>query len=360
MIRPTIQFTVELSEVTANQANLPASVTEKLPFLELNVMWSTDGSFIFSIYRKSCHAGIYLHAHSYQPLFQKTSVIRNLFLRAYRYCDQQFIQDEELRIKQDFLKLGYTPKFIENCKKSATRGRRNEINIGSSTGAQTVKEKPLASLTLPYHSSMMRLRPRLSAMGIRLVFSSNSSLHRQLRRNTPAGTKPRGSVYIVNCSGCSDVYIGQSGRIAETRMGEHSRSPVSDSTTGAVHTHNKLQGHTMDLNNPTLVYRSDCYYTRVTVEAALIHIAPTIDGNTATTCKDADNLVASAICRATKLNWQKLSESIPHFKKESIPRNKRRLFGYDILRAPEHLRSQPMTQPVSARTRSQVNSRSNP
>ena len=207
---------------------------------------------------------------------------------------------------------------------------------------------------------MMRLRLRLSAMGIRLVFSSNSSLHRQLCRSTPAGIKPRGSVYVVNCSGCSDVYIGQSGRVAETRMGEHSRSPVSDSTTGAVHTHNRLPGHTMDLNNPTLVYRSDCYYTRVTVEAALIHIAPTIDGNTATTCKEADTLVASAICRATKLNWQKLSESIPHFKKDSIPRNKRRLFGNDIMRAPEHLRSQPLSQPVSARTRSQVNSRSTP
>ena len=207
---------------------------------------------------------------------------------------------------------------------------------------------------------MIQLRPRLSAMGIRLVFSSNSSLHRQLRRSTPAGTKPRGSVYVVNCSGCSNVYIGQSGRAVETRMGEHSRSPVSDSTNGAVHNHNKLPGHTMDLNNPTLIYRSDCYYTRVTVEAALIHIAPTIDGNTATTSKEADTLVASAICRATKLNWQKLSDSIPHFKKDSIPRNKRRLFGNDILRAPEHLRSQPMSEPISARTRSQVNSRSNP
>ena len=96
------------------------------------------------------------------------------------------------------------------------------------------------------------------------------------------------------------------------------------------------------------------------MEAALIHIAPTIDGNTATTSKEADTLVASAICRATKLNWQKLSDSIPHFKKDSIPRNKRRLFGNDILRAPEHLRSQPMSEPISARTRSQVNSRSNP
>ena len=153
-------------------------------------MRSTDGSFRFSIYRKLCHAGNYLHAHSYQPLFQKTSVIRNLFLRAYRYCDEQFIQDEEARIRHDFLQLGYTPKFIENCQKSAIRGRRNELSTRRSTDTDTVKEKPLATLTLPYHSSMMRLRSRLSAMGIRLAFSSNSALHRQLRRSTPAGTKP--------------------------------------------------------------------------------------------------------------------------------------------------------------------------
>ena len=62
-IRPTIKFTVELSELAADQANLPRSVTEKLPFLELNVMRSTDGRFIFSIYRTSYHAGIYLHTH---------------------------------------------------------------------------------------------------------------------------------------------------------------------------------------------------------------------------------------------------------------------------------------------------------
>ena len=143
-------------------------------------------------------------------------------------------------------------------------------------------------------------------------------------------------------------------------MSEHSRSPVSDSIIGAVHTHNTKEGHTMDLNNPTLVYRSDCYYTRVTVEAALIHIAPTIEGNTATTCKDADSLVASAICRATKLNWQKLAACIHHFKKDSIPKNKRKLFGNGILRAPPHLRSQPMDPPIARRTRSQVNSRSTP
>ena len=154
-IRPTIQFTVELSVLAADGGNLPENVTETLPFLELNVLRSTNGSVRFSIYRKPCHAGLYLHAHSYQPLFQKTSVIRNLFLRAYRYCDEQFIEDEETRIRDDFLKLGYTSKFIENCKKSAIRGRRNEVSPRASTGITSVKQKPLATLTLPYHSSMI-------------------------------------------------------------------------------------------------------------------------------------------------------------------------------------------------------------
>ena len=68
-IRPTIKFTVEMSILAADQANLPANITETIPFLELNVSRSTDGSFIFSIYRKPIHAGNYLHAYSYQPLF---------------------------------------------------------------------------------------------------------------------------------------------------------------------------------------------------------------------------------------------------------------------------------------------------
>ena len=50
-IRPTIKFTVEMSILAADQANLPANITEIIPFLELNVLRSTDGSFIFSIYR---------------------------------------------------------------------------------------------------------------------------------------------------------------------------------------------------------------------------------------------------------------------------------------------------------------------
>ena len=117
-VNPAIQFTYELSRVerTVNgSADLPVNVLESLPFLELNVMRLDNGNFAFSIYRKPVHAGNYLHAFSHQPLSQKSTVIRSLYLRAYRFCDAQFLKEEEDRIKQSFKDLGYRDQFIEKC-----------------------------------------------------------------------------------------------------------------------------------------------------------------------------------------------------------------------------------------------------
>ena len=137
-------------------------------------------------------------------------------------------------------------------------------------------------------------------------------------------------------------------------MDEHARGPQGIAW-GAVHKHNALPGHTLDILNPTMVFRSDCYYTRVTVEAALIHAAPTVPCNTASASVDADDLVASSICRATKFDWEKLAECIPHLKREAIPCHKRHLFGSDdIVRPPENMRSQEPPPPVAHHTRSRV------
>ena len=356
-IRPSITFTFELSRIdstTDGLPDLPANVTEHIPFLELNVYRLRDGSFAFSIYRKPVHAGNYLHAYSYQPLSQKSTVIRNMYLRAYRYCDPQFLQEELLRIKTDFLQLGYTEIFIEKCKISAHKGRNKEIRMANSSSVTpAVKQEPLATLTLPFHPTMMRLKPRLQEMGIRLAFSSNGTLRQQLQRRAPSCATPRGSVYVVNCETCPDVYIGQTGKQVDQRMEEHTRDPV-DGSLGAIRKHNSLQGHLMDLNNPTQVFRSDCINTRVTVEAALIHSAPTVQGNTASASNDSNDLVAPIICRATKFNWEKLANCIPLLKEDAIPYRIRNLFGNDIVRAPEDTRTQPPLPPVAHRTRARM------
>ena len=135
-------------------------------------------------------------------------------------------------------------------------------------------------------------------------------------------------------------------------MEEHQRTS-SNEFIGAVYKHNKIPGHLMDLKNPTKVYNSDCYYTRVTIELALIHEAPTIQSKTATSSNNSYTLVAPVICKATKLNWHNLANCIPHMDQKAIPLHKRSLFAshIPIIRQSPETCSQPLSNPVAARTR---------
>ena len=213
------------------------------------------------------------------------------------------------------------------------------------------RPEPLATLTLPYHPCMLKLKPRLTEMGIRLAFSTNSTLQQQLKRRSTTYVQPRGTVYVVNCSACTSVYVGQTGKHVENRMVEHNRDEY-ETTFSAVHRHNALQGHVMDIRNPTAVYHSDCLQTRLTVESALIHAAPTIPHNTSSASTNSNDLVAHVICRATKFNYEKLARCIPHLNKLAVPRYKRKMFGdQEIVRASPEQRSQAIPTPVSHRTR---------
>ena len=137
-------------------------------------------------------------------------------------------------------------------------------------------------------------------------------------------------------------------------MSEHSRGPNYNSgSDGAMVKHSSTHGHTMsmDLENPVKVFKSDCSHTRSTVEAALIHVAPTVECNTATSSTRSDDLVAPVICRSTNFNWKVLSKCLPHIDNRLIPKFRRHLFrGQEIVRPPASLMS-PQVEPIAHRTR---------
>ena len=58
------------------------------------------------------------------------------------------MEDEEESIRQSFLTLGYTHKFIEECRTSAYKGRRQEIQ----------KEHMIALQELPFAINWINLR----------------------------------------------------------------------------------------------------------------------------------------------------------------------------------------------------------
>ena len=91
---PYIKFTCERSK-PGKDVGFSEEVLEALPYLDLMVMRFLDkntGAITnkLSIYRKPCHSGSYVHILSNVPTSVKHSTVRNMFLRAYRYCDSFF------------------------------------------------------------------------------------------------------------------------------------------------------------------------------------------------------------------------------------------------------------------------------
>ena len=169
---------------------------------------------IVSIYRKPCHSNSYIHALSCQPFSVKRAVIRNLFLRAFRYCHALYIEEEECKIYEDFTKLGYSKSFINKARMSAKEGRQREIRIRMGLEQQrSPRERSRYHLSLKFHSDMNGLEHRLKQLGTDVSFSSVDSIRSRIARKSNALTKPSNSgVYVISCKkdDCGKIYIGQS------------------------------------------------------------------------------------------------------------------------------------------------------
>ena len=136
---------------------------------------SNSVSNIVSIYRKPCHSNSYVHSLSSQPISVKRAVIRNLFLRAFRYCHALFIEEEERKIYKDFDKLGYSKNFINKARMSAKEGRNREIRIRMGLEQpRPTRERCRYHLTLKFHSNMYGLEHRLKQLYTEVTFRSRS------------------------------------------------------------------------------------------------------------------------------------------------------------------------------------------
>ena len=144
-----INFTFERSS-TGTDIGLPSEVLEVLAFLDLKVVRYLDRntnaiSNKLLIHHKDCHSGSYIHFISSQPASIKRAVIRNMFLRAYRYCDPLFLEAEEMKIYKDFGSLGYGMRFITKAKISAKEGRNNEQD-----NSRPPRERSRYHISFPY------------------------------------------------------------------------------------------------------------------------------------------------------------------------------------------------------------------
>ena len=335
---PYINFTCEISKPGLD-VGLTEEVLEALPYLDLMVMRYLDGSTgaitnKLSIYRKACHSGSYVHSLSYVPTSVKLSTVRNMFLRAYRYCDSLFLAAEERKIYDDFARLGYDRKFIDKARCSARKGRNNEIRIREGLDEpKPPRERSRFQLRLRYHSKAYGLGYRLGQRGADVTFTNRNSILSYVANKKCRPTNTKGGVYMFGCEKdtCEKVYVGQSKDIPK-RLRDHVDSVHQTSKQGyssGCHTREGGAGHRMKSEEEHVPYRSNSVTHRLLVETCLITVCQTVKGNKATAATKDIELIAPMILKGSPINWNVVAKAEPGcIDQRIVPKKYRGLFSH--------------------------------
>ena len=316
------------------EVNLPEEVIEALPFLDLMVMRYRNPetgaiSNKLAIFRKACHSGSYVHSQSNVATSIKLSTIRNMFLRAYRYCDNLFLAAEERKIYDDFTKLGYNRKFIEKAKRSDKVGRNREIQIREGLEEpQTARERPHHRLYIPYHRRCNGLGYRLRQKGVELNMQNGTSIGSYLTVKKRGLADPNCGVYMIPCEDtCGRVYIGHSQEIPK-RLKDHAASVWRKSLHAySVGHHVRQTGHNMKTELQLVAYKSKSLTHRLVIESCLMKVSNTITNNTSSAFSEDIDLLAPMILKGAPLDWKAISIAQPHFNQRAIPKKDKKFFS---------------------------------
>ena len=368
---PFIEFTCERSR-TGVECGLGDEVVEALPFLDLVVTRHLDRisntlSNKLAIYRKPCHSGSYIHFLSCQPIFTKKSVIRSIFLRAFRYCDAVFLDMEIRRIYEDFTRMGYPCGFIDKAKISAKRGRDHEIKVKAKKATpKPPRTKQPYTLVIPYHNKTRTLKSLYAERGIDVIYSNKDSIGSRVKRNEHPHTDS--GVYVFRCSEstCDKVYVGESGNIPR-RFEEHrgaQRGRLSSSHYATAKHKHPGSGLMLDIENAVVPYRSSNKLRMKIIEACLISLCTTVKDNKAScSIRDMD-ILGPIILGASPIDWKLLASAHPTLSLDVVPKAYKRFFtnpSLDNPIAPVELPQPPLAPPsppgMTTRSRNAASSR---
>ena len=81
-------------------------------------------------------------------------------------------------------------------------------------------------------------------------------------------------VYVIPCSGCSQCYVGETGRDFSVRLSEHRSYVRNQNEKSAVFNHVSSENHSIDWANSRIVYPSNNKSNRLAVESSLIKFLP--------------------------------------------------------------------------------------
>ncbi|XP_050315966.1 uncharacterized protein LOC126750390 [Anthonomus grandis grandis] len=275
---PRLQFTIE-QEINCS-----------LPFLDVKVIRSTDGTIKTDWYQKPTFSERILNYFSEHPMTHKINVIKNLKHRCLRLSSPEY-QRKNLHYVQTILKKNNYPLSIikkiinhtENITQNITRNNENN---------------QLAYFKIPYINTLShKIKKTIQSKSDVIKISEKNENSVRKHFFTKLKTKDAfdlhsNIIYKIPCSGCDVCYIGQTGRYLRQRLYEHEydcRNLALKKNPTALAEHKMNTGHNFNFGKTTIMGQQQLFKKRLLAE--MINIKK--HNNAVNKRTDIDNLSSS-------------------------------------------------------------------
>ena len=135
-------------------------------------------------------------------------------------------------------------------------------------------------------------------LGIRTVFSYNSTIGRILMRNRPKDES--GVVYRIPCE-CGKFYVGQTGKDLNKRVSQHQYCIRRDAQNSAINLHVHECGSPILWKETQIIYKQNSFHLRNILETACIDYSKKNNFNTSQGLYKLDPLTSHIIAQQYKM-----------------------------------------------------------
>ena len=263
-VEPAIQFTCEEEK------------DDKIPFLDVVIIRSAQG-LKFSVHRKPTNKDDFVHYFSSHSEGTKRGIVIGFFLRAYRICSPEYLQEEIDYITKTFIKLRFPESLVVILQRKAQK-IKCRAGMQHQAGTNKANEEAKLKTTLVVPSSQQGENIIKSmAENVRIVASSGKKIAEMVRKKRAMKRDRDSIVYKIPCSKCDKSYFGETGRGLGTRIKEHKNDLRNHRTTKAIVHHADEAGHLPKWNDAEPLHANLTKTQRWLIEAAYIKTGKAIN-----------------------------------------------------------------------------------
>ena len=256
------------------QFTLEKEINGKLPFLDTMIM-RNGHTAKFKVYRKPSNKEDYVHFFSGHSERVKNGIVIGFFLRAFRICSEDFLQEEINHIFQTFQRLHYPKGYLIRMKKKAEEIRSKSYEEKQKAKKEQRKRGRFISIPNSRHADS--IVNCLRAAGANVAVVSGMKIENLSRQKTKM-SENNSVVYKIPCSGpCKKSYVGETGRGLKTRLNEHKRDVRNHNTSNAMVLHLEKCQQFPDWTKAHVIAEGMSKSIRKATEAAYILLDDTLN-----------------------------------------------------------------------------------